>query len=576
MAVVKRLICVALLVCQSIVATKGLAVDLILHHGKIVTVDSQFSIAEAIAITGDRIVRVGSNQEVLDMADAQTQVVDLRGKMVLPGLIDSHVHATSAAEYEFDHTVPEMNNLTDVLSYIRQRAAAMEAGHWIMVSQVFVTRLEEQRFPTRKELDEVAPEHPVFFRTGPDAALNSLALRLTGIDRDFKITDGEPGFIERDPVSGEPTGILRSCTRLVKANFNARRPTTAERIDRLKQLLHDYNSVGITSICDRNTSDDAIELFSQLHQSGQLTCRAFFSYAIDAQQPLVEIQRQVEKAAGHPLHQYNSWLWLRGAKIFLDGGMLTGSAYMKKPWGVSSIYAITDPNYRGLLYVQPEKLFQIAKICLEKDLQITAHSVGDGAVEALIAAYAEVDKELPLANRRPCITHCNFMSGDAIKRMKELGIVADLQPIWLWMDGKTLLKQFGHTRTEFFQPYRMLFDSGVVIGGGSDHMQKVGSFRAVNPYNPFLGMWIAIHRVPRGQSEPLNVVQRIRREEAIRLYTINNAFLTFEEKEKGSLEPGKLADLIVIDRDLLTCPEADIVQTQVLSVLLGGKEIYKR
>jgi predicted amidohydrolase YtcJ len=166
------------------------------------------------------------------------------------------------------------------------------------------------------------------------------------------------------------------------------------------------------------------------------------------------------------------------------------------------------------------------------------------------------------------------MSREAIQSMADLGIVADLQPAWLLLDGKTLLKQFGPERTEYFQPYRTIFDAGVVVGGGSDHMHKIGSLRSLNPYNPFLGMWTSIVRLPRGLEQPLHPQQRISRYEAIRLYTINNAYLTFEEKEKGSIETGKLADFIILDRDILECPIDQIASTQVLQTFLGGEKIY--
>jgi len=157
-----------------------------------------------------------------------------------------------------------------------------------------------------------------------------------------------------------------------------------------------------------------------------------------------------------------------------------------------------------------------------------------------------------------------------------LGIVADIQPVWLWLDGKTLLRQFGEQRTEYFQPYRKLIDSRVICGGGSDHMQKIGSMRSVNPYNPFLGMWITLSRIPRGMNKPMHPEHLITREEAIRFYTINNAYLTFEEKEKGSLEPGKLADFIVLERDILTCPVEAIRDAQVEMTFMGGKLVYRR
>lgn len=551
-------------------------VDTIYYNGKVVTVDKQSQIAQAFAVSGEKIVAVGAEPLVRSFAQKDTVLKDLQGKMVLPGLIDSHVHAPDASMFEWDHPIPEMETIQDVLSYIRSRSEALEPGKWIFVSQVFVTRLTDQRFPTRYELDQVAPKHPVFFRTGPDGALNSLALERCGIDKDFKITDGQPGYIEKDPQSGEPNGILRSCTRLVKWDDARAKPSEQERISRLEMLLKDYNSVGLTSICDRLATDDGIRLYEALLQRDALSCRVFLSYSVNAQASMEEIEATIKKAATHPRHAYDNRLWLRGVKVFLDGGMLTGSAYMRQPWGISSIYSITDPTYRGLLYIEPSKLYQMSKLALQNDLQFTAHSVGDGAVHALIDAYERIStQDFAVRDKRPCITHCNFMSAEAIERMAKVGIVADLQPAWLFLDGKTLLKQFGDDRTAYFQPYRTLADSGVIVGGGSDHMQRIGSLRSVNPYNPFLGMSVAIQRLPRGMEQPLHPEQAITRQEAIRLYTLNNAYLTFEEDRKGSIEKGKLADFIVLDRDILDCPLDQIASTRVLETYVGGKMVYR-
>src|SRR6266571_3138995 len=198
--------------------------DLILHRGKIVTVDAKFSIAEAVAVKSGRIVKVGSDREILQLKGPNTQAVDLGGKTVLPGLMDSHVHPADACLTEFDHPIPEMETIQDVLDYIQRRAAVVKEGEWIQLRQVFITRLREQRYPTKDELDRVAPKHPVVFSTGPDASLNSLALKLSGMYRDFKVTDGGPGYIEKDPANEEPTGILRSCTRFVKSRPSGRQP----------------------------------------------------------------------------------------------------------------------------------------------------------------------------------------------------------------------------------------------------------------------------------------------------------------------------------------------------------------
>jgi predicted amidohydrolase YtcJ len=551
--------------------------DLILHHGKIVTVDEKFSIAEAIALRGERILAVGKNDEVLKSKGEQTQVIDLGGKMVLPGLMDSHVHPSSAAMHEFDHPIPEMLTIADVLKYIEGRANVVPEGNWISIRQVFITRLREQRYPTKTELDEAAPKHPVIFSTGPDGMLNSLALQVSGIDKDFKVTGN--GLIEKDPATGEPTGMLRSCTRYAKTDVNksastGKRATSAEKLARLAELFHDYNSVGLTSVCDRDSSSGAIADYQALHEKGNLSVRMMISHGVDAQSKLEAVQETIKKVAAHPLRKENSRLKIIGIKCYLDGGMLTGSAYMREPWGLSKIYSITDPRYRGVLFIEPEKLLPIVRTTVESGLQFTAHSVGDGAVTNLVDAYEEVNKTTPVRDTRPCITHCNFMTAEAIDRMAKLGVNADIQPAWLYLDSRTLHAQFGEDRTRYFQPLHTLFEKKVIAGGGSDHMQKIGSLRSVNPYNPFLAMWTTVTRQARWYKGRMHPEEALTRDQAIRFYTMNNAYILFLDKEVGSLEAGKQADLIVLDRDLLTCPVDDIKETKVLKTWLAGKLVH--
>ncbi len=562
--------------CSAIVYQNNDAPDVIFHNAHVITVDQAFSIHQAVAISGERIVAVGTDDQVLRLAGKNTKRVDLHGKTLMPGLIDSHVHATAASIHEFDHTIPAMQTIDDVLAYIQGRVALVEPGQWITVSQVFITRLDDQRFPNRKELDRVAPNNPVFFRTGPDAALNSMALKMSGIDRDFKFPEGINGRLELDPTTGEMTGIIRSAEKFLKVPTVGKKPNELDRTTQLKRLLADYNSVGITSISDRNASDDSIELYESLKDAKELNCRVFLFYAINAADSLDTIKQKVRKAVDSPLHAYNDRLWLRGVKVFLDGGMLTGSAYMQKPWGVSSIYGISDPEYRGVRYIDPERLYAISKLALSNGLQMTAHSVGDAAVELLVKTYDTIDRDdFSIRDKRPCVTHCNFMSSEVIDIMARTGIVADLQPVWLWLDGKTLRKQFGEERMRYFQPYRTLFEKQVIVGGGSDHMQKIGSFRSVNPYNPFLGMWIAMKREPRSDSDALQSAQTLSREQAIRLYTMNNAWLSFEEAKKGSIETGKLADIIVLETDILSCPLEQVKDIQVYQTFVGGRLVYQ-
>ncbi|MSU20323.1 MAG: amidohydrolase [Pedosphaera sp.] len=555
-------------------AVRGAESDLIVHHGKIFTVDGTEAVHQAMALQGERILQLGSNDEILKTKGARTQVIDLRGKLVLPGLIDSHVHP-GAAMTEFDHPIPEMETIQQVLDYLKARAGVLKEGEWIQLSQVFITRLREQRYPTRAELDRVAPKHPLVFATGPDASLNSLALRLSGIDRNFKITDGGPGHIEKD-ADGEPTGILRSCTRVIKIKASGKNPSEEDYYRRTLQLFKDYNSIGLTTVADRSADVVSIGRYQKMRDQGDLTVRLSISQNIATLGPIEKIQENIRDVAKNPLCQGDSMLRIIGIKTFLDGGMLTGSAYMREPWGVSDIYAITDPSYRGVLFIPKERLLPIVRTAIESGLQFTAHSVGDGAVHTLLDVYDEISQAKPIRQTRPCITHSNFMSKEAVEKAAKLGVVLDIQPAWLYLDTRTLVKQFGYDRLRYFQPLKSIFEAGVMVGGGSDHMQKIGSLRSINPYNPFLGMWVATTRKSKWYEGQLHPEEALTREQAIRFYTKNNAYLLFRENDIGSLEPGKLADFVVLDTDLLTCPEDEIAKTQVLRTYLNGKLVYQK
>jgi predicted amidohydrolase YtcJ len=547
--------------------------DLIVMNGKIVTVDRQFSIIQALAVKDGKILRVGTDREVLQTKGDGTEVLDLAGKMVLPGLMDSHTHPTSASMFEFDHTVPEMTSIDDVLEYIRSRTEVVPDGSWITVNQVFITRLREQRYPTRAELDSVAPRHPVAFRTGPDAAVNSIALKLSSIDSTTKAAAA--GTVEKDPATGEPTGILRgAATKLLKAPSDQKQASERDQLERLKTLFRDYNSVGITSIADRNADPDSIARYRKLRDQDELTVRIAVSYAVSPTDKISDTQANIREVAKHPLCQGDERLRIVGIKMFQDGGMLTGSAYMREPWGISRIYSISDPHYRGMLFIEKDALREYVRAAVECKLQFTAHSVGDGAVHNLVDVYSEINKSISIRATRPCITHCNFMSREVIERMAELGVVCDIQPAWMYLDARTLQDQFGFDRMRWFQPLKSMFDSGVVAGGGSDHMQKIGSLRSVNPYNPFLGMWATITRRANRYDGQMHSEEALSREQAIRFYTINNAHILFLDNVAGSLEAGKLADMIVLDRDLMTCPADEIKSARVLRTYLGGRLVH--
>ena len=262
--------------------------------------------------------------------------------------------------------------------------------------------------------------------------------------------------------------------------------------------------------------------------------------------------------------------------MFLDGGMLTGSAYMSRPWGVSKIYAIDDPNYRGVLFIPKDRLLPMVRTATECGLQFTAHTVGDGAVETLVDVYDELSRTMPIRDMRHCITHSNFMSPETVQKVVDLKVIPLVQPAWLYLDTRTLVSHFGYERLRWFQPLRSIFETGGIAAGGSDHMQKIGSLRSINAYDPFLGIWTTLTRRARWYEGQLHPEEALSREQAIRFYTINCAKALFLDNEVGSLEKGKLADFIVLDTDLLTCPVDAIREAKVLRTYSDGRLVFKR
>lgn len=566
----------ALFLFFSSVGMLSAAPAVILHHGRVVTVDQKFSIAEAVAFDDDgRISAVGTSEEVLKLKGQDTKIIDLAGKTVLPGLMDSHVHP-GAAMTEFDHEIPTMETIADVLAYIAGRVKASKPGELILVRQVFITRLEEKRYPTREELDQVAPDNPVVFSTGPDSMLNSLALKLGGYHRDFKVPEGSAGKMEVDPGTGEPTGLLRSLGHNVKAPTSVKSATSEDTYRRTVELFRAYNEVGLTTVADRDSSLARVAEYEKMLKRGDLTVRMRVSPGIPTMSLWPACAKAIDEVVKHSRTQPDPMLQIIGTKAYLDGGMLTGSAWMLEPWGVSEAYGISDPDYRGVQKIAAERLRQLVEPVTAAGLQFTAHSVGDAAVQLLIDTYEEVSQKHSVRAARSSVTHCNFMHPDSIAKAARLGVCVDLQPIWLHMDGRTLTQHFGVERMARFQPLRACFDQGVVVGGGSDHMQKIGSFRSINPYNPWLGMWTAVTRKARKLDAPVHSENALTREEAIRLYTSNNAFLLKAETYSGSIEIGKLADLILLDRDPLTCPLDELPETRVLTTWLGGKVVFEK
>jgi predicted amidohydrolase YtcJ len=551
--------------------------DLIVHHAKVVIVDEKFGTAEAVAVKDGRIVAVGDDDAVFKWAGPKTRIIDADSHMVLPGLYDSHVHPLDASTSELAAPLPNLRSLKDVFAYIRQRAAATPKGDWIVVRYAFPTRLDEARFPTKAELDQAAPEHPVLFHAGPAGVVNSIGLKASDITRD---TPNPPAGVVAKDATGEPTGMLRNAFHLLKGLPRDAAKLTAEaKREALKKLFRLYNEQGLTSIGDRNADRATLDLYRDLHERGELTVRVNVARSFDPSGTREEVVRRLDELPGKdglggPTGVGDDWVRVGPIKLFLDGGMLSGSAYMREPWPKGATYQIAESDYRGLLFIQPEQLRMVVEEGAKRHWRMTAHTTGEAAMDVLLDAYEFVNRETPIKDLRFCITHANFPSRHNLERCKTLGVCADVQPAWLWKDGDALEKVLGEKRMRWFQPYKTWLEY-TTIGGGSDHMVKLDSLEATNPWNPWLGMWVALER----RTEcglVLTPDERLTREQAVRLYTINNAYLNSEERTKGSLEVGKAGDLIMIDRDVLTCPVNEVRDVKVLLTVVGGKVVYER
>ncbi len=546
--------------------------DLVLHNGRIVTVDSGFTIQQAVAIRSGKIVAVGPDDAVLKTErGARTRVIDLHGRTVLPGLVDAHVHALEAGLSEFRAPIPPLDSFDAVQQFIRQQAAKTPAGDWIVVPRTFPTRLKEMRMPTRATLD-VVNDHPVLFDASYVVVLNSYALKRCGINRN---TPNPPGGEIAKDGDGEPTGILKNAPSLVRGLDRTAHFTAAEKLDALEQQLKRYIAAGLTTVGDRAVDAEQIAVYQKLKAAGRLPIRAVLTWRPDASQATTALQQQIE-SAGYTTNSGDSWLKFGSFKLTLDGGMTIGTAYQRHPYGPfgKQLYGKTDPDDRGQLFIPPDKLLAVMRTARDHGWQLTTHDQGGGAVDVFLDTLEALNREKPIAPTRSHLIHASFQSPEAIARMKRMGILADVQAAWLYLDGPALEQVFGYAGMRYFYPLRSYIDAGIVVAAGSDHMIGHNKNTAVNPYNPFLSMWIEVTRLTtRGQT--LHPEEKITRAEALKTHTIWPAYLQFAEKERGSIETGKLADLVVIDRDYLTCPEAQIKDIQPIMTILNGQIVYR-
>ena len=545
--------------------------ETIYYNGKIVTMWRAKPVAEAVAIRGNKFLAVGSNAEVRKLGTPSARQIDLRGLCVLPGLNDSHTHSIGAALSERDGPVPVMHSIVEIQQYIRKLAQTTPAERPIFVPKIYSTRMRDRRYPTRYELDEAAPGRVSLTDNGYAAVLSSAALARQGITR----ATAQPGNgkIIKD-AKGEPTGLILGAPQLVSSLRRTKIPSHDDLAWALREMQRSYNKVGITSTIDRGQHPEEFRLYQEFRKQNALTVRSYVTYLIGAQGTPGDVRKEIERipfVTGFG----DEWFRVGSLKIIADGGILIGTAYLREPYGTNTkIYGYDDPDYRGVLAVPPENIVEMAKTADRLGWQMTAHTAGGGATDALLDAYEAADRERPIRDRRFTITHVNFPDERAIARAKKMGVSFDCQPAWLHLDGPAIKDVFGPARMSHFLPFRSIFDAGIVVAGGSDHMIRFDSRAAINPYNPFFGMWMAITR-KMVDGEVMHAEQAISREEALRMWTLNGAYLSFEEGIKGSIEPGKLADLAVISKDYLTCPVEEIKDIEALETMVDGRIVYQ-
>jgi predicted amidohydrolase YtcJ len=547
--------------------------DLILHNANVLTVDRAFSKVEAVAVKSGRITAAGSSKSVLAAERGpSSRVLDLGGKTVLPGLIDAHVHVLGGGLSELRGPIPPLNSIADIQVYIRERAKVTPKGEWIVVPRTLPPRLREMRMPTREDLD-VTRDHPVAFDGSYVWSANTLALKMSGITRE---TPNPPGGEVVKGPDGEPNGILRAASQLLKGVRRAETFTDDDKMRAIERMLQLYAEAGLTAVGDRAVGPADVALYDKLKAQNRLPIRVVLTWRIDSSRPLADIVKEV-RASKWTTNLGDERLKFGTFKVTLDGGQSVGTAYQRMPYGAfgRQLYGQTNPDARGTLFVDPEKLYGIFAAASEKGWQLTAHVQGGAAIDILLDTFERLNKDKPISPMRHHVMHGSYMSEDAVGKMKRLGVIADAQPGWLHLDVPALQRVFGKGNMRWFYPARSWIEAGIPVAGGSDHMIGHGKDNAVNPFNPFLNMWMAVTRRTT-EGEVFYPEERVSREDALRMFTTWAAYLQFSEKDRGSIEKGKLADLVVADRDPLTCAEDEIRRIQPLMTIVEGKVVYEK
>jgi predicted amidohydrolase YtcJ len=530
--------------------------DYIVHNAKIVTVDGRFSIAEAAAIDDGKFTVVGDRASVMRAAGPATKVYDLGGKTVLPGFNDTHVHLTSGENLETQVDLTKVRSIADIQSAISERVKVSQPGEWIIGTRGWWEyQIAEGRLPTRFDLDRVAPNNPVAI-PGPHYTIaNSLALKLGGVTRDTPNPQG--GEVWKDPKTGEPTGLLMdNASRFVRKFYPE--PTREQKITGLKRVLALVNRNGLTSAGDPGGSLEQAELFQELHRNGDLTVRLDFSHSVDPTAPLDQIEAQL-KILPRPGFNTGDGMFRTDqlGEVGLDGAELTA---------LLSHDFRTRPGYRGLQKVPHEQFDQFAALANRYGWRLRPHAVGDGAIDQALRSFEYADRQKSIKGRRWMIDHAFLLLPRHYPKVKDLGVIINSQYMHNYQLGALILKAWERPLADRSEMYGDWVKNGILFANGSDG--------PISYYaEPLLQIYGSVTR-KTGWGGVLGPDQGLSREDAIRSVTINGAYTSFEEGVKGSIEPGKYADFVVLSDDILTIPADNIKDVKVLTTVLGGRPVH--
>jgi predicted amidohydrolase YtcJ len=538
--------------------------DTILFNGKVITVDGNFSIAQAVAIKGGKIQAVGTNEDIQRLAGPGTQKIDLQGRTAMPGMADNHLHDIGGGP---GVDLSRVRTMEEVLRAIAERVKQSRPGDIITTnSDWHEAQLKEQRLPFRKDLDAISPNNPVVvIRGGHEYVLNSAALKKWKITTSTPVPPGgQISRYEDGTLDGELLDRAKSLVQIPPSLLDSTLPsnTSDELEGRIRKRMEEYqklNAVGLTSVRHPGAPVSDYRLLQEMEKRKQLSIRVNFLIRLSDAKTAEDVDRIVDSWNVQP-DEGDEWLRIGGVKLGVDGGFEGG--WMRKPY--EEPYG-RHGKFFGLNTTPQEVYTTLVKELARRNWRVATHAVGDAAIDEVLAGYEAANEVKSIVGRRWSIEHGFIPAPEHFQRINKLGVMLSAQD-HLYVAGPSLKKYWGSERANWVTPMRAYIDNHVPVSGGTDS--------AVVPYPP---LWVIYHFVTRDtiSGGVFGKGQAITRKEAIQAVTTGYSYLTFDENVKGSLEPGKLADLVVLSEDILTCPETHIRDMSVLMTIVGGQVVYK-